>query len=64
MNLGPHAPFIWASYGTVAAVLALLIGWLIYDGRRQQRMIDALEARGIRRRSAATELPDQPGAPQ
>jgi heme exporter protein D len=52
MNLGPHASFIWASYGIVALALAGLIGWLVFDGRRLQRQLDALEARGVRRRSA------------
>ncbi len=52
MDLGPHAAFIWASYAIVAGVLVLLVAWLTFDGRRQQRMIDEFEARGIRRRSA------------
>jgi heme exporter protein D len=52
MNLGPHAGFIWASYGVVALALAGLIGWLVFDGRRLQRQLDALDARGVRRRSA------------
>jgi heme exporter protein D len=54
MNLGPHAAFIWASYGIVAVALAGLIGWLRYDAARLQRRLDALEARGVRRRSAST----------
>ena len=52
LNLGPHAVYIWACYGIVTLVLALLIGWLILDGRQQQRQLDELEARGVRRRSA------------
>ncbi len=52
MDLGPHAAYIWASYAVVAVVLAGLIGWLIFDGRRQQRLLDELEARGVRRRSS------------
>jgi heme exporter protein D len=52
MDLGPHAAFIWAAYAVVTAVLAGLIAWLVLDGRRQQRLIDALEARGVRRRSS------------
>jgi heme exporter protein D len=52
MDVGPHAAFIWASYATVAVVLAALVGWLILDGRRQQRLIDELESRGVRRRSS------------
>lgn len=51
MDLGPHAAFIWASYTIVAVVLAALAAWLIVDGRRQQRLLDDLEARGVRRRA-------------
>jgi heme exporter protein D len=51
MELGPHAAFVWASYGAVAVALAALALWLALDGRRQQRLIDELEARGVRRRS-------------
>ncbi len=53
MDLGPHAAFIWASYGIVALVLAALIAWLVADGRQQQRRLNELDARGVRRRSAA-----------
>ena len=55
MDFGPHAAYIWASYAVVAAVLGLLVGWLIFDGRRQQHVIDELEARGVRRRSSRSE---------
>lgn len=53
MDLGPHANFIIAAYATVAVVLAGLIGWLVFDGRYQRRLLDELHARGARRRSAA-----------
>jgi heme exporter protein D len=52
MDLGPHAAFIWASYTIVVLVLGLLVGWLIFDGQRQQRLLEGLEARGVRRRSS------------
>ncbi len=51
MDLGPHAAFIIASYAVVAAVMIGFLAWLVFDGRRQQRALDALEARGVRRRS-------------
>jgi heme exporter protein D len=51
MDMGPHAAYIWVSYAAVAVALAALVAWLILDGRHQQRLIDELEARGIRRRS-------------
>jgi heme exporter protein D len=51
MDLGPHAAYIWAAYGIVALALAALIAWLVLDGRRMQRLVDKLEARGVRRRS-------------
>jgi heme exporter protein D len=50
-DLGPHAAYIWASYAIVAIVLAALVGWLVVDGRRQQRLLDELDARGVKRRS-------------
>ncbi|MCL4767807.1 MAG: heme exporter protein CcmD [Hyphomicrobiaceae bacterium] len=55
MELGPHAAFIWASYGVNALVLGALIAWLVADGRLQQRRLDQLEARGVRRRSSAAQ---------
>ena len=58
MDLGRYAAYIWASYGVVAAALALLVVRLVLDGRRQQRLIDELEASGVVRRSGrqATEI--------
>lgn len=51
MDLGPHAAFIWGSYGAVAVVIVALVAWLISDGRRQRRLLEDLERRGVRRRS-------------
>jgi heme exporter protein D len=51
MDLGPHAAYIWAAYASVGMGLAALVAWLVLDGRRQQRLVDELEARGVRRRS-------------
>ena len=41
--------------GNMAAVLAILVGWIIADHRAQTRTLDDLEARGILRRSAGRE---------
>ncbi len=43
---------IYAAYGATALLLAVLAAWLIWDGRRQQRRLDELEARGVRRRAS------------
>ena len=51
MELGPHAAYIWAAYASVATGLTALVTWLVLDGRRQQRLVEELEARGVRRRS-------------
>ncbi len=59
MDLGPHAAFIWAAYAAAALVLAGLSAWLVLDGRRQQRLVDELEARGVRRRSAKAPSVDE-----
>lgn len=55
MDLGPHAAFIWASYGAVVGVLGALLAWLWIDGRRQGRLLAELEARGVRRRSSGSQ---------
>jgi heme exporter protein D len=51
MDMGPHAVFIWASYGVTGAVIAALILRAVADERRQRRALARLEAQGIRRRS-------------
>jgi heme exporter protein D len=52
MDLGPHAAFIWASYGAFVVIIGLLIGWTLYDGRRQANALADADRRGLRRRSA------------
>ncbi len=52
MDLGPHAAFIWASYAAFAGIVGLLIGWTIFDGRRQANALAEAERRGLKRRSA------------
>jgi len=56
MDLGPHAAYIWSAYAVVVVTLAALIGWLAWDGRRQQRWLQEIEASGIRRRSEPTQI--------
>ena len=51
ISLGPYATFIVASYVLVAAVVALLIGWIAIDYRRQRRRLRDLETGGATRRS-------------
>lgn len=52
--LGPYAPFIVTSYALAALVVALLIGWISFDFRRQTQALRDLEASGVTRRSAQT----------
>jgi heme exporter protein D len=51
MSLGPYASFIVTSYALVAAVVAILIGSIAADYRRQKTRLRELEASGITRRS-------------
>ena len=57
-EFGKHAPFIWSAYGITAVALALLVAWLIWDGKRQQRALADLDSRGVRRRSEGQEKGD------
>ena len=58
MSLGPYASFIVTAYLLVAAVLALLIGWIATDYRSQTRRLRELDESGVIRRSgrSAVEL--------
>lgn len=52
IDLGPHAVFIiWAYVGVVLGVAGLIIAALV-GARRTEAQLKALEAQGIRRRSA------------
>ena len=52
IEAGAHAGFIIAAYAVTVLVLAILVAWIVLDGRAQRRRIADLEARGIRRRSS------------
>ena len=49
-----HAFYIYLSYGVSALIILALIAWVSLDGRARQAELKALEAAGIRRRSAAS----------
>ena len=51
MSLGPYASFIVTAYGIVAAVVAILIGWIAIDYRNQKQRLRELDESGIMRRS-------------
>jgi heme exporter protein D len=51
MSLGPYASFIVTAYALVAAVLAILTGWVAIDYRNQKQRLRELDASGIMRRS-------------
>ena len=51
MSLGPYAFFIVTSYALVAAVVALLIGWVAIDYRSQTQRLRELDESGVTRRS-------------
>ncbi|WP_377297330.1 heme exporter protein CcmD [Rhizobium sp. SGZ-381] len=48
-----HAFYIYTSYGIAGIVTLCLIAWTVLDGRARRRELAALEASGLRRRSAA-----------
>ncbi len=52
MDLGPHAAFIWGSYGAFVVIVGFLIGWTLFDGWRQANALADADRRGLKRRSA------------
>lgn len=53
IELGPHAGYILGAYAGVALLLAALVGYVLWEARRVAQRLQALEDRGIRRRSAS-----------
>ena len=50
-GLGEHWAFIVGAWGAAALVTLGIVFWTIFDSRRQNARLAALEAQGIRRRS-------------
>ena len=57
LGLGPHASFIIAAYAVAFVTLAFLVISIVANDRKQRRLLDDLERRGITRRSAAKPKP-------
>jgi heme exporter protein D len=45
-----HAGYILAAYLAAAVVVAVMVAWVVLDGRAQRRKLERLEAEGVRRR--------------
>ncbi|RYE09379.1 MAG: heme exporter protein CcmD [Hyphomicrobiales bacterium] len=52
MDLGPHTSYILTAYAGVTLVSLGLIVWVIMQNRSVKARLAALEAQGVRRRSA------------
>jgi heme exporter protein D len=50
-SLGPYASFIVTSYAAAAIVVAILIGWVVFDYRNQTQRLRELDRSGVTRRS-------------
>ena len=50
-----HLAYVSIAYGATALTLLALIAWVVVDQRARLAELGALEARGVRRRSAARE---------
>ncbi len=57
LGLGPHASFIIAAYAVAFVTLAFLVISIVANDRKQRRLLDDLERRGITRRSATKPKP-------
>ena len=51
IDLGEHWAFVVSAYAVATVAVAVLVGWVVADARRQRARLAELEARGIRRRS-------------
>ena len=56
IDLGPHVLFIVSAYAGVVVAVAALIAYVVFDARRIRLKLQALDEKGIRRRSAGKTL--------
>ena len=54
-----HAFYVYSAWGISAVVLAVTIGYILFENTRLQRELKRLEAQGIKRRSAAASSGEQ-----
>ncbi len=47
-----HLAYVSIAYGATALTLLALVMWILADQRARRAELDALEAQGVRRRSA------------
>jgi heme exporter protein D len=52
IDLGPHTTYILAAYAGVIVVTLGLVLWVMWQSRSVKARLAALEAQGVRRRSA------------
>lgn len=57
-----HAFYVYGSYVLTALICLVLVFWVWLDGRARQNELKALEAAGIRRRSATPATSADEGA--
>ncbi|MCP4319427.1 MAG: heme exporter protein CcmD [Hyphomicrobiales bacterium] len=50
-----HLAFVSIAYGVTALTILALITWVLFEQRARRSELAELEARGVRRRSAAKE---------
>lgn len=48
-----HGFFVFASYAITLIVMALLVLWVVFDGRARKGEIARLEEQGVKRRSSS-----------
>ncbi|MBK8456267.1 MAG: heme exporter protein CcmD [Phyllobacteriaceae bacterium] len=46
-----HDAYVFAAYAISALVIALTVGWVVFDYRGRKADLATLEAAGVRRRS-------------
>jgi heme exporter protein D len=49
-----HAFYVASAFGVSALVIAILVGWIVFDLRRVRRQIEELERHGLTRGSGRT----------
>ena len=52
-NSASEIVYVWAAYGAALLIVCGITGWTLLEAANQRRKLAELEAKGVRRRSAA-----------
>ena len=59
-NTATDIYYVWAAYGATAVIVTAITAWTLFNAKSQSQQLAELDARGVKRRSAAIQTVKDP----